>query len=142
MPVRPGVQFKGNRQFQRQVSRAVDRDLPKRIGQVNKDVGTFVRDRLQPPPTPAAVGASYGATVRPSATRREVILRVGGGHRADVRWPGQRLSGSRTWWGRSRGNTNVSGQRPNIIGTAEQHEDTIVRMLAEGYERALKPPFE
>lgn len=123
-----GIRIEGHRELQRAISKAVDRDLPKRIGQVHKEVGRFVISRLQP----KSVGKGAGALVRPSATRREVLLRVGGAHR-DVRalqW------GKRQVW--------PGGQPPrrgHIVGTALDHEDRIRRMLLDGIDKALKPPF-
>lgn len=136
--VRPGIRIEGHREFNRAVSRAVDRDLPKRIGQVHKEVGRLVISKL-PAGDPAAVGRGAGAAVRPSATRREVILRVGGAHRARRASEYERPMRA-WWWGRGVVNPPSAG-RPNIIGTAVRHQDEITRMLFDGIERALRPPF-
>lgn len=138
MPVSPGIKVEGLRQFNRAVSKSTDRDIPKQIGQVNKRIGAFVRDRLQPRPQPEAVGSGAGATVRPSATRREVILRVGGAHRASS----SASVRNRKQWGKTPQRVSNPPARPNIIGTAEDHADTIEKMLLDGYEAALKPPFQ
>lgn len=128
------VEIEGLRDFQRQVGRAVDRDIPKEIGRVNKDIGKFVISRLSPPPVPSAVGEGAGKTVRPSATRREVILRVGGEHRAGE-------TPHMQWGKRPVTPFQENPPRPNIIGTALDHEDKIVDMLLDGYMKALKPPY-
>lgn len=124
------IRVEGYREFQRAVSKAADKDLPKKIGQVHKDIGAFVISRL----TPKAVGKGAGARVRPSASRREVILRVGGGHRNEnprvLQW------GKTQEW--PRGNPP---DRAHIIGTARRHQAEIERMLLDGIEAALKPPF-
>lgn len=124
------IYVEGYKEFQRAVGKA-DKDLAKRIGQVHKDIGTFVISRLHP----IAVGAGRGAKIRPSATRREVILRVGGAHR-DVR-PRVLQWGARQEWP-----DGEAPERPDIIGTARAHRARIEEMLLEGIEAALKPPFD
>lgn len=129
---RPPIKIEGYREFQRQVSRAADRDIPKAIGQAHKRVGQLVISRIQPKPSPATVGAGAGSTIRPSATRREVILRVGGAHRDN---PPAEI------WGK-RYVTRPQSGRPHIIGTAEKHEGEITDYLLDELERVLKPrPF-
>lgn len=116
MPVR--LKVEGLRQFNRDVRRSTDADLPKRIGRANKHIGRLVISRLSPSPDPAAVGAGFGAAVRPSATRSQVTLSAGGSHRSVI--PMQT-------WGR-RNVAAIGGarpQRPNIIGTAVEHADEI-----------------
>lgn len=134
MPAEVRLRVEGLQEFQRQVSRAVDRDIPKRIGQVHRDVGQLVISKLRPRPVPEAVGAGRGAAVRPSAARREVTLRVGGAHREKP---------PLTQWGKRRLRLfRPAPERPNILGTAVEHRDTIMAMLEDGYIRALKPPFD
>lgn len=122
------IRIEGWRELQREISRASDKDLPKQIGRVHKEVGEMVISRLRP----QSVGSGAGASVRPSATRREVILRVGGGHR-DVRLL--------QWGRRQEWPGGDAPDRPDIIGTARRHEDEIIDALLEGVEKALKPPF-
>lgn len=126
----PQIRVEGYRELQRAVSKAVDTDLPKRIGQVHKDIGTFVISRLQP----KAVGEGAGASVRPSATRREVILRVGGGHRDEEPRVLQ-------WGKRQKFPGGAPPERPHIVGTAPRHQAEIEDMFLEGIDAALKPPF-
>lgn len=126
----PQIRVEGYRELQRAVSKAVDQDLPKRIGQVHKDIGASVISRLQP----KAVGAGAGASVRPSATRREVILRVGGGHRNEDPRVLQ-------WGKRQKFPDGEPPDRPYIVATARAHQAQIERMLLDGIEAALKPPF-
>lgn len=119
------------KEFQRAVAKAVDRDLPKRVGQVHKDIGRFVISRL-PAGDPSAVGAGRGAEPRPSATRREVIIRVGGAHR----------SMKVQQWGKTRVRLfQPAPPRPYILGTAVDHQDTIERMLLDGIAKAMRPAF-
>lgn len=76
------IEVQGLKEFQRAARRAVDSELPKRLGQAHKRIGELVISRLEPKPDPAAVGAGRGSAVRASASKRDVVLRVGGGHRA------------------------------------------------------------
>jgi hypothetical protein len=123
------IRIEGWRELQREISRAADKDLPKQIGRVHKDVGKLVISRLRPP----SVGEGAGASVRPSATRREVTLRVGGGHRDEhVRQWGRR----QLWPG------GDAPERPDVLGTARRHEAEIMDALLKGVEKALKPPFK
>lgn len=126
----PHIRVEGYRELQRAVSKAVDTELPKRIGGVHKEIGEFVISRLQP----KAVGAGAGASVRPSATRREVVLRVGGGHRSED----PRI----LQWGKRQ--TFPGGEppeRPNIVGIALRYQAEIEEMFLDGIDAALKPPF-
>lgn len=123
------VEIEGYDDFVRAVRRAQDTELPKALGELHRDIGSFIISRLNP----KSVGAGAGAMVRPSATKREVLLRVGGGHRdskAD-QW------GKRQSWPGGR-----APERPDIIGTAERYESQILRMLRDRVEGAFKPPFE
>lgn len=123
------IRIEGWRELQREISRASDKDLPKRIGAAHKEIGEMVISRLRPP----SVGEGRGRSVRPSATRREVTLRVGGGHR-DIR--------ARQWGRRQTWPGGDAPERPDILGTARRHEDEIVDALLAGVEKALKPPFK
>lgn len=114
--------------FLRELRRAADVELPKEIGQVNKEIGKYVIARLQP----KTVGAGAGASVRPSATKREVLLRVGfsGRNSHALQW-GRR----QVWPGGS------APERPNIAATAEAHQPQLIDMFRRGINRALIPPF-
>lgn len=124
------------KQFQRTVRRAADTGLPKRLGQANKQVGQrFISEWLEPKPDPAAVGEGAGSTVRPSASKREVLLRVGGAHRAgkspQMQWgkrPGRRVR-------------NQAPKRPYIRQSAEKHREEIEDAYLQAVSEAMKPAF-
>lgn len=133
---RPGpIEVVGLRELNRAVSRSVDRDLPKRMGQANKQVGRLVISRLKPKPDPAAVGRGAGASVRPSATRREVLLRVGGSHRAG--------NTPRMQWGRrpARRPGERAPARPHIQKTARDNIRDIGDLHLRAISEAMSPAF-
>jgi hypothetical protein len=127
------IRVDGMRELQRGIRRAADREMPKRLGEAHKEVGRFVIDRLQPRPDPAAVGAGAGAKVRPSATKREVLLRVGGKHRTNP--PMQQ------WGKRPVGGFRAAPPRPHIIGTVERHQQAIEEKYLDAVMRAVGPEF-
>jgi hypothetical protein len=130
------IEVEGWRELQRAARRAADRDLPKRLGQANKKIGQrFIRDWLEPKPDPAAVGTGAGATVRPSASKREVLLRVGGAHRAGKT--------PRMQWGRrtARRPGVPAPKRPFIRESAEKHRDEIEQAWLEAVSEAMDPAF-
>lgn len=121
--------------FQRAVRQSTDKDLPKRIGQANKKVGQkFVDDWLHPKPDPIAVGEGKGSTVRPSASKREVLLRVGGAHRAghtpEAPW-GQQIVG----------NLRGAPKRPYIRESVDRHETEIRDAWLHAISDAMDPAF-
>lgn len=128
------IEVEGLKEFQRAVRRSTDSELPKRLGQANKRVGELVISRLTPRPDPNVVGAGAGSTVRPSASKRDVLLRVGGKHRAKPPlslWGKRRLSpiGKRL------------GPRPYIKQTAERHYDEIAEAYLDGIVAAMNGAF-
>lgn len=129
------IEIEGLKEFQRAARRSTDLELPKRLGQAHKQIGQLVIERLQPRPTPAAVGAGAGSSVRPSATKREVLLRVGGGHRAG-KTPFMQ-------WGRRRvARVGVdTPSRPYIKETADRHRDEIGTAYLEAISRAMDSAF-
>lgn len=130
------VEVHGMREFQQALRHAVDNEAPKRIGQANKQIGAqFISNWLHPKPVPAAVGVGAGATVRPSATRREVVLRVGGKHRAG--------HAPMMQWGKRRGAPvgDRTPPRPYIIRSAKKHRSEIGRAWLEAITVALDPAF-
>lgn len=133
------IEIDGLREFQRAVRQAKDRELNKRLGQANKKVGQMVVDRLTPNPDPRATGIGKGATVRPSASKREVILRVGGTHRSKANAELTRMQP----WGATRvaraGTTTP--KRPYILGTAETNFDTIEEAWMDAVMDAFRPAF-
>lgn len=128
------IEVDGLREFNAAVRRAVDSDLPKRIGQANKEIGKLVISRLHPRPDAEAVGAGAGASVRPSASKREVLLRVGGKHRDS--------SAPLAQWGKRR--VPIRGRapkRPYIKQTAEDHYDEISAAYLAALANAMAPVF-
>ncbi len=129
------IEVDGLKEFQRTSRRAVDTDLPKRMGQANKSIGALVISKLSPRPDPAAVGEGAGATVRPSASKREVLLRVGGAHRAG-HTPYMR-------WGKRAGRAirSKAPERPYIRETVERNRKEIEQAWLEAISQAMKPAF-
>lgn len=136
-PSRPPIAIDASdwRRFMRTVRMAESKRLPKEMGAANKRIGQLVISRLSPPPTPAAVGQGRGAGIRPSASRREVVLRVGGKHREG--------KAPRMQWGRRSGRPvrQQAPPRPYIKRTAERHRPEIERewlkAIADAFDRAF-----
>lgn len=136
------IELEGIRDFNKAIRKSVDRDLPKRIGQANKSIGRLIITKL-PQAGPHAVGAGAGATVRPSATKREVLLRVGGKHRATrASDDGTKLRVQQ--WGKREVGPFAAGQRPSIIGTVLEHRKKIQKAYFRAIEKAMAGdgPFE
>lgn len=133
------IEVEGLKEFNRAVRAAKDRELDKRLGQANKRIGQLVIDRLTPHPDPRAVGIGRGSSVRPSASKREVILRVGGSHRAAGNAEQTRMQP----WGAKRvvrpGTTTP--ERPFIQGTAERNMDEIGSAWMDAIMDAFRPAF-
>lgn len=134
-PPPAGIEIEGLKELQRAIRRSVDTDLPKRIGQAHKEIGELVIRRLSPSPNPAAVGLGAGASVRPSASKRDVLLRVGGRHRAGHTPVMQ--------WGKRRtiDPGRPTPKRPYIKRTAETNFDEIAREYLEAISRAMSGTF-
>lgn len=103
--------------------------LPKALGEAHKNVGRFVIGKL-PEGDPHAVGAGSGAAVRPSATKRDVLLRVGHGGR----------KAHKEQWG------SVPVQpfqpiRPYIVGAIQDYEAEIEQTFLDEVTKALGPAF-
>lgn len=129
------IEVEGLQEFHRAIRRAADTDLPKRLGQANKKIGQLVISKLQPRPTPAAVGTGAGAAVRPSASKRDVVLRVGGKHRADH-------SPQMQWGKRPVREPGVAApKRPYIRETVERHRDEIEDAWLRAVAEAMDPAF-
>lgn len=135
------IEVKGLKEFNRAVRAAKDKELDKRIGQANKKIGQMIVDRLYPNPDPRATGVGRGATPRPSASKREVLLRVGGAHRSrNGASPEQTRMQP---WGAKRivrPGTELP-DRPFIQGTAEQNFDEIGQAWMDAIMDALAPAF-
>ena len=131
------IEIDGMKEFQTAVRRAKDVELNRRLGEANKRIGEMVISRLSPAPDPRAVGVGAGASVRPSTTRREVLLRVGGSHRS---------SGPHTRkqpWGRKRVTPvgKPAPDRPYIQQTADRQYDEIGNAWLQATFEALGPAF-
>ena len=133
------------KRFQRAVRQSTDRELPKRLGQANKSIGQLVIDRLSPRPDPVAIGAGAGAAVRPSASRREVVLRVGGKHRERDSLPQPKKSKARyalaTWGRRAAMMPGPRPKRPNIRGTVERNRKDIEEAWIDATLAAMDGAF-
>jgi len=132
----PGrIELDGLREFNRAVRKSTDRELPKRIGLANKSIGQLVISKL-PSGAPQAVGTGAGAAIRPSATKREVLLRVGGAHRANR----AAETGKKTkvfQWGRRAVPPFIRNSRPHIMGTVNDNRREIEKAYFKAIERAL-----
>lgn len=124
--VQPRLQIEGARELNRLLRQVGGRDLQKELGQVHKDVGRMVIARLGGADT--GVGSGAGATVRPSAATREVLLRVGGAHRT---------GGPVHRWGK-RWNRRERGRRPHLIGAALAIEEQITDRYLAGVDRVIR----
>lgn len=129
------IEVEGLRELNKAIRRSVDTDLPKRMGAANKSIGALVVSKLQPRPDPAAIGSGAGATVRPAASKREVLLRVGGTHRAGhtpyMRW-GKRLG---------RAIRTQAPPRPYIRGTVDANRKEIDNAYLDAIGRAMSGAF-
>lgn len=131
------IQVEGLKEFQRDLKRQTGK-LPKAIGEAHKNVGRFIVGKL-PPGDPHAVGAGAGATVRPSATKREVLLMAGSAarvQRAEGRAAGVRAQ----QWGRREVRPFTKG-RPYIVGVIEEYQEDILEEFLEQTVKALSPAF-
>lgn len=143
------IEVEGLKEFNRAVRAAKDRELDRRIGQANKRIGQMVVDRLTPSPDPRATGLGRGAVPRASASKREVLLRVGGAHRvptAGTPAPGEpsreEITRMNPWGARRvvRPGTSVP-DRPFIQRTAEQNFDDIGEAWMDAIIDAFAPAF-
>ncbi len=135
------IEVEGLKEFNRAVRAAKDRELDKRIGQANKRIGQMVIDRLTPSPDARAIGAGRGAMPRASASKREVLLRVGGTHRAQGSASPEQTRMQP--WGAKRVvpiGTRLP-DRPYIQGTAETNFDEIGDAWLGAMIDAFAPAF-
>ena len=128
MPIQAHIQVEGLKELQ-QGLRDANNKLPKALGEAHKRVGQFIINKV-PEGSPNAVGAGSGATVRASATKRDVILRVGYGARPM----------HKSQWGKTEVQPFESG-RPYIVGTIEANVDAIEDMFAEEMLKVVGPAF-
>lgn len=129
MAVTPRLHVEGVRQLNRLLRKVGGRELQKELGQVHKSIGELVIARLGGRKT--GVGSGRGETVRPSAATREVLLRVGGSHRAS--------SPRRLQWGRvQRWPGGEPPQRPHIIQAARDIQPQIEREYLDGVDQVIR----
>ena len=103
--------------------------LPAALGSAHKAIGQYIIAKV-PPGDPHAVGAGSGSVIRPSATKRDVVIRVGGTHR----------SRHVQQWGKKYVHPPTKG-RPYILGTVLEHEDDIVEQYHKTLIMYLRPYF-
>jgi hypothetical protein len=127
------LQIEGVRELNRLLRAAGGPVLQKELGKVHKQIGQMVIDRLGGPNT--GIGAGAGATIRPSAATREVLLRVGGAHRAS--WGQGSEKGKVGRWGK-KWNRQERGKRPHLIGAAFDIEPQITKTYLDGVDRILR----
>jgi len=140
------IDVDGLKEFQRAARRSTDTELPKRLGRAHKHIGQLVIDRLYPSSNPAAVGKGAGAAVRASASKRDVLLRVGGKHRVHESIPKPTTSGDRyayAYWGKRAGPLAFQRrpERPHIRGTIDRYADEIGDEYLEAISAAMSGAF-
>jgi len=140
------IQVEGLKEFQRAARRSTDTELPKRLGRANKSIGALVISRLYPSSDPAAVGTGGGAGVRASASKREVLLRVGGAHRANDSIPKPTTSKDRyayAYWGKRAGPLAFRRrpERPHIMGTVDKNRREIDKAYLKAIDQAMSGAF-
>jgi hypothetical protein len=126
--IKPHIEVEGLKELQIAIKRGQGK-LPKSIGEAHKNVGRFVIGKI-PAGNPHAVGAGSSASVRPSATKRDVILRVGHGGR----------EAAKNQWGKTLVQPFTSG-RPHIIGTVLKYQEEIEQLFLDETLRAVGPAF-
>lgn len=137
--VTPRIFVEGLDDFNRAVRHAADQGLGKRMGQANKLVGQFVTRELTPAPRAATVGQGRGADVRASASKRDVILRAGGAHRAHSDPQITRMR----QWGKKPVNpfNQPRNARPYILRSALDRQDQVEQFWLEAVSQAMDPAF-
>jgi hypothetical protein len=124
----PHIVVEGLRELQAGIKKAEGK-LPKSLGEAHKEVGRFIIGKL-PAGDPHAVGAGSGASIRPSATKREVILRVGHGGR----------TAHKNQWGKREVQPFAAG-RPYIVGTIEENQEAIEEKFLDETMKVLDDVF-
>lgn len=126
--IKPHIEVEGLKEMQAAIKRAQGK-LPASIGEAHKEVGRFIIGKL-PPGDPHAVGAGASASVRPSATKRDVVLRVGHGKR----------EAAKNQWGKTPVQPFVSG-RPHIIKAVTDNQEAIEQKFLDETLKAVGPAF-
>jgi hypothetical protein len=137
--IRPHIQVEGLAEFQRDLKAASGGKLPAALGEAHKEIGRFIIAKI-PQGDPSAVGSGYTATVRPSATKRDVILRVGGAFRNTVASK-RRIPTRYVQWGKFPVQPFARGARPYILGVVEENEQAIIDEYKKRVMHALAPAF-
>jgi hypothetical protein len=123
------IYIEGVRELNRLLRRVGGRELQKELGQVHRSIGEMVIRRLGGAHT--GVGSGRGERIRPSAATREVLLLVGGSHRAQD--PRKRQ------WGRvQRWPGGDAPRRPYLIEAARDIQDDIETAYLDGVERIIR----
>jgi hypothetical protein len=78
------IEVRGYRELNRVLRQASDKGLVKAIGRANKTVGQKLKVLVDNDSTPTSVGSGKGSSIRPSAAKGALTLRVGGAHRIDL----------------------------------------------------------
>jgi hypothetical protein len=122
------IEVEGYKELQAAI-KAQQGKLPASLGVAHKAVGNFVIGKL-PAADPHAVGTGSGAAVRASASKRDVIIRVGHAGR----------EAAKDQWGKKPIQPFVSG-RPHIVGAIEANEEEIAQKFLDEVTKALAPAF-
>lgn len=121
MPVTARVEIEGLTEVRTAFKRLGGPELVKQLGQVHKRIGEIVIGRAGG--TATGVGEGAGSTIRPSARTKDIVLVVGGRHRATFgRW---------RQWG-IRQVFPPPGHRPYLIGAALAAEQEIYDAYLDG----------
>lgn len=129
------IEVEGLRELNRALRKAENGGAVKAVGRANKRVGRLAADRwLRPRPRPETVGTGAGSSVRPSAAKSRLQLRVGGAHRAGYvpahpwgrRWE---ISGGRR-----------VGKRPFILGSLLDHRDELYELWIDEVAKEIGLP--
>lgn len=118
------MEIEGLREVRSALRQVGGKELEAELGQVHKSVGELVIRAVGGPDT--GVGTGAGARIRPSASKREVLLRVGGGHR----------SKKVQQWGKRPVRPHPA--RPFILGAAESIQGRIEDEYLGGIDRVIR----
>lgn len=119
--VQPRMQIEGAQQVSRQFQQIGGKELKKEYGQVHKRIGERVIREAGGKQT--GVGEGRGASMRPSASTRDIQVRVGGPHRET----------DKSQWGtRQKWPGGDPPDRPNIIEKARDIQGEIMDMYEDG----------
>lgn len=136
--IRPRIEVEGMKELQSAIRKQQGK-LPASIGEAHKEIGRFIIGKI-PAGDPNAVGEGTGASVRPSATKREVMLLVGSGAAREKAATERNVPRAYPQWGRTEVQPFRSG-RPHIVGVVEQYQDEIEQKFMDETVKALAPAF-